>query len=246
VLLGEQGLGDVLFFLRFARGMDFELVCEPRLHAVLAGVKKAASPGPQAVRLGDLPALLGRADTPPAWPLVASERSRAEAGAALGGIGMPPYLGVTWRAGTDIARRGEAARASLTKAIDPGALGAALRGWRGSVVLLQRQPRPGERERFEQAFGAPVHDLTPLTDDLAALLGLLQELHEYAGVSNTNMHLLAGLGRSARVLVPYPAEWRWTRSEGRSPWFPAFPVYRQAQSRDWSAALKMLRADLGL
>jgi len=71
-------------------------------------------------------------------------------------------------------------------------------------------------------------------------------LDDHVGVSNTNMHLLAGLGRSARVLVPYPAEWRWLRREGRSPWFPAFPVYRQAQSRDWSHALHSLRTDLGL
>jgi hypothetical protein len=65
-------------------------------------------------------------------------------------------------------------------------------------------------------------------------------------VSNTNVHLLAGLGKSARVLIPFPAEWRWLRREGRSPWFPAFAVYRQAQTRDWSAPLRTLRSDLGL
>jgi hypothetical protein len=51
-------------------------------------------------------------------------------------------------------------------------------------------------------------------------------------VSNTNVHLLAGLGRAARVLVPYPAEWRWMRRDGASP------------SPDWSLALEQLRRDL--
>ena len=46
------------------------------------------------------------------------------------------------------------------------------------------------------------------------------------------------------VLVPWPAEWRWMRREGRSPWFPDFPVYRQPVSRDWSAPLEQLRKDL--
>jgi hypothetical protein len=34
------------------------------------------------------------------------------------------------------------------------------------------------------------------------------------------------------------------RRDGASPWFAGFPVYRQAQSRDWSAALNQLRSDL--
>jgi hypothetical protein len=69
-------------------------------------------------------------------------------------------------------------------------------------------------------------------------------LHEYVAVSNTNIHLLAGLGKSARVLVPHPPEWRWLRTEGRSPWFPGFPVYRQPVSRDWTEPLRRLREDL--
>jgi Tfp pilus assembly protein PilF len=249
LLLSEQGLGDVLFFLRFARRLDFSLACDARLRAILPEVPTIArQPDQQGVPLGDLPALLESTDTPPAWPLAASEASRADARSRLAALGPRPYIGVTWRAGTDSARGRElgAERIALTKAVDPAALGAALRGWRGTVVLLQRGARVGERESFEGGLGAGAHDLAPLTDDLAALLGLLAEIDEYVGVSNTNMHLLAGLGRRAQVLVPYPAEWRWLRREGRSPWFPAFPVYRQAQSRDWSPALDSLRTELGL
>ena len=247
LLLGEQGLGDVLFFLRFTRGLEFSLACDARLGAVLSGVKTAA-PQQRGVPLGDVPALLGSDQTPPAWPVAADESKRTGMRSRLASLGPAPYLAVTWRAGTDVTRARElgAERISLTKAVDPAALGAALRGWRGTVVLLQRAARPSERERFTQALGAPVHDLTAVTDDLAALVALLAVLDDHVGVSNTNMHLLAGLGRSARVLVPYPAEWRWLRREGRSPWFPAFPVYRQAQSRDWSHALHSLRTDLGL
>jgi tetratricopeptide (TPR) repeat protein len=135
-------------------------------------------------------------------------------------------------------------RASLSKAIPPAELGAALRGWRGTVVLLQRGARPGEVARFAAALAGPCHDLSALGDDLPALLSVLAAVDDYVSVSNTNVHLVAGLGRTARVLVPFPAEWRWMRRDGPSPWFPRFPVYRQAQSRDWSAALRQLRADL--
>jgi hypothetical protein len=58
------------------------------------------------------------------------------------------------------------------------------------------------------------------------------------------MHLAAGLGRTARVLVPYLPEWRWLEAGDESPWFPGFRVYRQSTSRNWGDALARLRADL--
>jgi hypothetical protein len=64
--------------------------------------------------------------------------------------------------------------------------------------------------------------------------------------ASTSIHLLAGIGRGARVLVPFLPEWRWMRREEGSAWFPGMPVYRQPVSRDWSAPLAALRKGLGL
>jgi len=58
------------------------------------------------------------------------------------------------------------------------------------------------------------------------------------------MHLRAAAGRSARVLVRCPAEWRWMATGSSSPWFPGFSLYRQSLDGDWSAALARLRKDL--
>jgi hypothetical protein len=60
-------------------------------------------------------------------------------------------------------------------------------------------------------------------------------------VINTNMHLLAGLGRTAHVLVPRPVDWRWMREREQSVWFPGFGVYRQPATLDWSEPLARLR-----
>jgi hypothetical protein len=196
------------------------------------------------VWLSELPAQLECDETPSAWPLAVSDDARAAARARLAALGKGPYLAVTWRAGTDTARGREFGfeRASLSKAVPPAELGAALRGWPGTIIALQRGGRAGEAAQF----GLPLHDLSFLGEDLPALLGVLAVVDEYVSVSNTNVHLLAGIGKTARVLVPYPAEWRWLRREGRSPWFPEFPVYRQTPSRDWSATFKQLREDLHL
>ena len=192
-----------------------------------------------------MPALLGSDEAPPAWPLAVAPADELAARARLDALGPGPWLAVTWRAGTDVARGREfgAERSLLSKAAPAAALGGALRGWRGSVMLLQRGAREGEAAAFAAALQAPAHDLSALGDDLRALAATLAAVDDYVAVSNTNVHLMAGLGRRARVLVPQPPEWRWMH-EGASPWFPGFPVYRQPPSRDWGSPLAGLRKDL--
>ena len=261
LLRGEQGIGDVLFFLRFAplvreRGARLILACERKLHPIirpgeaLAEVRERADPAAfeRAVWTADLPFVLATEATPPAWRLQVDPAEKRDAEARLAALGPPPYLAVTWRAGTDTARGREfgAERISLTKSVPPKELGEALRGWRGTTLLLQRGARPEDAAQFAAGFGAPFHDLSALGEDLRALLAVLAVVDEYVAVSNTNVHLLAGIGRSARVVVPFPPEWRWMRREERSAWFPEFPVYRQPVSRDWRATLAALRKDLGL
>ena len=75
------------------------------------------------------------------------------------------------------------------------------------------------------------------------MLALLSLLDEYIGVSNTNMHLIAGLAKPAKVLIPFPPEFRWME-KGRSPWFPNFSLYRQDKSGSWDKAFEELENDL--
>jgi hypothetical protein len=112
------------------------------------------------------------------------------------------------------------------------------------MLVLQRQPNPGEIELFSERLGRPAHDLSALNGDLEAMLALLSLLDDYVGVSNTNMHLRAGVGKAARVLVPAPPEWRWMTAGESSPWFPGFRIYRQTNDGGWTRALEQLRAAL--
>jgi hypothetical protein len=58
------------------------------------------------------------------------------------------------------------------------------------------------------------------------------------------MHLRAGLGKPARVLVPFPAEFRWMHADDEVPWFPGFRLYRQPGSRQWQPVLERLGKDI--
>lgn len=248
---GDQGLGDEIFFLRFlaaleARGARVRYRPDPRLAAMLERARipvvADAEAGRPAFRLavGDLPYLLGHneaAPLPPSIALSPAPERTARLEARLAAFGPPPYLGLTWRAGTRGRRR------ALFKEAPPAAF-AALRGLHGTWIALQRAPDAGEIAAVEQAIGAPLLDLTALNADLEDMLALAALLDDYICVSNTNVHLRAAAGRTCRVLVPHPPEFRWMAAGEESPWFPGTRVYRQTADGDWSAAFAALARDL--
>ncbi len=251
-LHGEQGLGDTLFFLRFAplaaaRGARLRFWGDRRLAGLLArcGVVNDAIPGdgpPQErdpsrlVWVGDLPAYLGVGrEFPPPLRLAPEPRRVDSMRERLRAAGPGPYVALTWRAGLE--RRGKAV---LVKAIAPTTLGRALQGRRATFVSVQREPMPGEAAALESALGAAVHDFSRANDDLEDMLALMSLVDDYVGVSSTNMHLRAGVRAKAAVLVPYPPEWRWGSDGDESPWFPGFTLYRAGRDGSWDAAMQRL------
>ncbi len=253
---GEQGLGDVLFFLRWAgalhaQGAKLAFRGDPRLFPLLARSRVfdrflgAGDRGEGALALpsGDLPWAahgLG-ASHPPAFPLEATREALEAAGKLLEAAGPPPYVGIAWRAGLPAQGSTE----HLHKMVPLEALGEALRHVPGTIVSLQRGAETAEMAALEKHAVRPVADAGALNADLDAILGLLARLDEYAGVSSTNVHLRAGLGLGARILVPVPPEWRYGRAGAVSPWFQAFALYREERDRGWTQALHALAADLG-
>ena len=247
ILRAEYGLGDVLFFLRFAPQLHkpFALYLPPqlaKLAPLLSDRIELADASVASTGLPDLPSLLQAETTPPAFPL----RAHGDGLEKLARLGPSPYLGLTWRAGTDLRRGREFGvdQRVLLKEIPPALLGRAVRGWPGTLVSLQRGSTPDEVQLLREASGKEIHDLSSANEDLREALAVLAVLDDYVAVSNTNIHLRAALGRTARVLVPNPPEWRWMRTGEASPWFPGSSVYRQPASRDWTAPLRRLREDL--
>jgi tetratricopeptide (TPR) repeat protein len=180
--------------------------------------------------------------TPPSIALAPSEARKDALRERLARLGPPPYTGLTWRAGTPPEQQ-RSTNWVLFKSVPLGAFGNVLARVPGTLLALQRAPDEAELAALAGYCGRDIHDFAALNDDLEEMLALLALIDEYVGVSNTNMHLRAAVGRTARVLVPAPAEWRWMRS-GSSPWFPGFSVYRQGLQGDWTAALAALQADL--
>jgi len=287
-LVGEQGIGDEIFFLRYVaplrrRGCRIQYYGSPKIvnllsrRALLDDLRASHEPFAGAdhnALLGDLPDLLNNGEetalpsefqprsgagkraagfparyrvywpeVPPPLPLQPLQDRVAAITEKLRRLGPPPYRSLTWRAGTGPQeQRGQVW--FLFKAIALEELAEPLRGASGTFIALQRRPQPGEVERLASLLGQPVHDLSAANEDLEDMLALLEIVDDYIGVSNTNMHLRASVGRTARVLQPWPPDWRWMAVGSASPWYPGFRVYRQERDGSWARALTALREDL--
>jgi tetratricopeptide (TPR) repeat protein len=180
---------------------------------------------------------------PPSIRLVPDAARVRELVERLSAFGSPPYTGVTWRAGTLPAEQSGRAW-MLFKEIGLEHLARAIAPISGTLISIQRIPKEGEISALSRHAGRTVHDLSALNGNLEEMLALLALLDEYVGVSNTNMHLRTATGKTARVLAPRPAEWRWMAHGDESPWFPGFRIYRQTPDGSWDAAIERLRADL--
>jgi tetratricopeptide (TPR) repeat protein len=248
VICGEQGLGDVLFFLRFAPLVErvaasLHLEIEARLRAILPA-RWAVPPAAGAVRIpaGDLGAIV-EGEVVPSLGLEPAASRIEQARERLARCGPPPYIGVTWQGGQrweDMAEPG----ATLFKRLAPEALGKVLRRSRATLISMQRGSLPQDLASLASAAGRQVHDFSDVNDDLPAALAALSLLDDYVAVSNTNVHLRDALGKPARVLVTHPAEWRWGVEGETSRWLTHARVYRQAGDGAWDSALARLTADL--
>jgi len=287
VVIREQGLGDEIFFLRYApqlhaAGARVTYCASPKIHTLLARsscfdrvVAEIAPPADadEILLVGDLPHALSEAElcsfplknavpisNSPKWavkisiywpqvpmplPLAPLAERIAEIRERLAKAGPGPYTGLTWRGGTPPDEQ-RAVIWVLYKEIGITQFASALQEARGTFIAVQRTPQAGEIDSLSNALGRHVHDFSDLNEDLEGMLALMALLDDYIGVSNTNTHLRASVGKIARVLVPNPPDWRWMMNNApASPWFPGFPIYRQSLQGDWQPALDKLKRDLG-
>jgi len=249
----EQGLGDSLFFLRWAglpewrAGLDLRWEGDPRLDPLLEGTglsldRRGGSSARVRVAAGELPRLAGSSTVahPAPLALALTQALRDDALKALEAAGPGPYLAVAWRAGSP-PRPGEEV---LTKRVPLGLFARALASWRGTLVSVQRHPEAGEIDELRRESGRPVLDAAAFNEDLPRMAGLLSAVDLYAGVSSTNVHIAAGVGGAARILVPYPPDWRYAGKDATTPWFPGYALHRQDPEGGWERSLGELSAAL--
>ncbi len=263
-LTKSQGIGDELLFLRFLKLLKQENVvisyrASNKIYPLLQynrdidHLLDENSPLPKAdyyFTIDDLPLILDinsieKITSPLQIPIDIQTQSNLR-NKHFSGI-KSPVIGITWEAGTpeELQSRKSTTR-KLAKSFRIEELVNILNTLNITVVILQRNPKQEHLDYIKHNLNNPVVDLSHYNENLREMHSLLSLIDDYVGVSNTNMHLYASIGKTARVLVPHPADWRWLVSGENSPWLPGFSIYRQLANGDWSMAASQLKQSLEL
>jgi Flp pilus assembly protein TadD/NAD(P)-dependent dehydrogenase (short-subunit alcohol dehydrogenase family) len=246
LLTAEQGLGDTLQTLRFARAVAdrgarvIVAVHQPlrQLAATAPGVAEAHAefgelpPYDAHVSLMSLPGLLGV--TPESvgvpGPYLRPDPLRVrEAKAAIareGGSALK--IGVAWAgaaANTQNVKRSMAVAAFAPLLDIPGTR------W----FSLARQSEA--LSATDAPYGARLVAL-PMRNDFDGLAALESELDLVISVDTSLAHVAGALGKPVWVLLHHVPDWRWMLHRADSPWYPTARLFRQRVPGDWSHPLR--------
>ncbi len=234
-LIKEQGIGDELFFLRFApllKEQGYKLIYNPspKIKSIIEQncvVDEINERLINPIYMGDLP-LFCNSQTPSPLKLKAKNSEKYSYLKE-----SKKLIGLTYRAGVAELNR-------LYKEIDLKLLIDSLKNIDAKFILLQRNPKIEEIELLKKELD--IIDFSDLNEDLEEMLSLLTVLDDYIAISNTNIHLYAGLDKKAKILVPFFPEWRWGYSGDFSHWFGKnFQIFRQDEKYSWQTALSELQ-----
>lgn len=245
----EQGLSDVLLFVRFARelkrrGAIVLVLCQALLKDLLAAVDFIDGVVAEGEKLPDFDVHASMVSLPHlcrgdfqalAWEpayLCAPAPGRIK----LGHVEKAKLrIGIYWAAmpGQPQDRQRSAPFPQfLTLAGDPELLVFSLQG--------------GAHQSDIQHFGAGglVHDVGRGIFDFAEAATALSQLDLMISIDAPIAHLAAAMGVRTWVLVPSPADWRWQLGGATAPWYPSARLFRQVEPGDWTAVFAAVRSEL--
>ena len=251
LIMKDQGIGDELFFLRFLPVLQKQVsevvyYCDDKLLTMLSrNISNCQfirnlpdTEGFDAViSIADLPLFVShQSDIPIPIQLQPESSHLAEVRLHLPNNKLP-NIAITWQAGVQ-------GNDKLFKRIPPDELGHMLSNIKANIIVLQRNPDPKDIKMLEKGLKRKVFNYSYINESLDNTLAFLSIVDSYVGVSNTNMHLMASLGKNAFVFIPHPPEWRWLCNGDTSPWFPKFKLYRQNMAGHWGNALNLCQDSL--
>jgi Glycosyltransferase family 9 (heptosyltransferase) len=244
LLHAEQGFGDTLQFVRYARlvadlGATVVLEVQPALKPLLSGIAGIAQ-------------IFARGEPLPRFDLHCPLLSLPLAfGTALGTIPADiPYV----RAPAERVAQWQA-RLGAPRKLRVGIV------WAGSAVHKNNHNRSIAFDRFRALLSASDVEFVSLQNELgaveaAALSGhadvvpLGGELRDFADTAavvslldlvvsadTAMVHLAGALGRPVWALLPFSPDFRWLLGREDSPWYPTARLFRQPRFGDWESVL---------
>jgi tetratricopeptide (TPR) repeat protein len=96
----------------------------------------------------------------------------------------------------------------------------------------------GEHAAELESYQNRVSDLGSLFVDFADTSWVVEQLDLVISVDTAVAHLAGALGRPVWILLPFIPDWRWLLGREGSPWYPTARLFRQSTPGDWSSAIE--------
>ena len=242
LLYAEQGLGDTLQFIRYARDV-----------ASLGATVVLEAPGPLIplfVDLEGVTAVIAKGNQLPAFdfhcplmslPLAFNTRMEDIKGSPY--LRVPPDRLSSWtsRIGVSSSTRiglvwsGSSIHKNDTKRSIKLSDFRHLLTESPDYFCLQREIREADRMELKslpmvRTFEADLVDFA----DTAALVDLMEVV---ITVDTSVAHLAGSLGKEVWILLPHVPDWRWMLDRPDSPWYDSVTLFRQPERGDWASVI---------
>ncbi|MTJ82603.1 MAG: tetratricopeptide repeat protein [Telmatospirillum sp.] len=251
LLHAEQGLGDTLQFVRFARPLAaagaIVLVEAPaalvRLLASAPGVTRVIAAGDPLpafdlhLPMMSVPAVLGtRIDTLPA-PEAYLEADPALSELWSGRLGpkLLPRVGLVW-AGDPRTHDHRLTLLDGRRSLPLDLLRPLLAHPGIRFISLQKGRPSLQIETLPDAL-RPVDPMAEVTD-FADTAAIVANLDLVITVDTSVAHLAGAMGKPVWILSRFDGCWRWLTDRDDSPWYPTARLFRQTQPGDWETVVQ--------
>jgi len=249
LVLSEQGFGDDIQFIRYARALQERgatVITRPRpplqrLFKQVQGIDRVMSTEEMSVDIDhfvwcmSLPGKLGTEldSIPDSDGYIAPDAALLDAWRNRVPDPMEkPRIAIAWRGNPDHGRDRERSL-SLQQMLDmipPG------------VEIVGLHPEIGDHERGAIANRPDFLDVSEdIRDfaDVAAICGLSDLV---ISVDTAAAHLAGALGRPICTLLPRDPDWRWMNDTPTTPWYRSMRLFRQPEPGAWRPVLDEVRA----
>lgn len=81
------------------------------------------------------------------------------------------------------------------------------------------------------------YDYTEEINDFSDTAAFIYNLDLVISVDTAVAHLTGALGKPVWTLIPYAPDWRWMLNRTDSPWYPTMRLFRQPSTGDWRSVI---------
>ena len=241
VILPEQGYGDFLQFLRFAKrladgGHDVYAVHDaqmapllkncPLIKRVLTLAEYQELKAGSQVWIGDLPEIfhVELNDLSPLPPYIFADSLRVSEWKEKLAADQAVKIGLCF--GGNPAFINEINRSVPWEAIKELITQHKQSAW-FNLTLGSQLPVTNDANLL-------LHDLTPHIRDFSDTAAIIEQLDLVISTDTAVAHLAGAMNKPCWVMLPYAPDWRWGLDTYESPWYPSIHLYRQKKLGEWS------------